>query len=180
MAVPSLAVTKMLNRTARAAILDRKVFTEVFFDDDAMADAAVVVSLVGALTYLGALLWHGILGAFSLVGMLQLVLVSVAMWLILGFATWFAASRLFGSTNRPQTLIAMQGLAVLPLILDIFGGLLATAGLIWYLVVLVVATREGTDLPTKEAAVSVLIGFAAAVVIRALLGVPFAAFGALF
>lgn len=170
----------MLTRAARAAILDRKVFTEVFFDDDAMADAAIVVSLVGAVTYLGALVWHGVLGAFSVVGLLQLVLVSVAMWLVLGFATWFAATRLFSATNRPQTLIAMQGLAALPLLLDIFGGWLATAGLIWYLVVLVAATKEGTDLVTREAAVSVIIGFAAAVVIRALLGVPFAAFNALF
>jgi hypothetical protein len=168
----------MMTRAGRAAFLDGKVFTEVFFDDDAMADAAIVVSLVGVVTYLGWLI-RGITG-FSLIGMLQLVLTSVAMWLILGFATWFAATRLFGATNRPQTLIAMQGLAVLPLLLDIFGGLLATAGLIWYLVILVVATKEGTDLATRDAAVSVLIGFAAAAVIRALLGVPFAAFSALF
>jgi hypothetical protein len=170
----------MLTRAARAAILDRKVFTEVFFDDDAMADGAIVVSLVGALSYLGTLLWVGRLGAFSIIGLLQLVIVAVASWLILGFATWFAASRLFGATNRPQTLIAMHGLAVLPLLLEIFGGLPATVGLIWYLVVLVVATREGTDLATRDAALSALIGLAAAVVIRALLGVPFAAFAALF
>lgn len=169
----------MMTRAGRAAILDRKVFTEVFFDDDAMADAAIVVSVVGAVTYIGALLWVGALGDFVLVVLLQFVLVSVAMWLILGFATWFAASRLFGATNRPQTLIAMQGMAVAPLLLEIFGGLLATAGLIWYLVVLVVATEEGTDLTLRNAAVSVLIGFAAAAVIRALLGVPFRAFSAL-
>jgi hypothetical protein len=74
----------------------------------------------------------------------------------------------------------MQGLAVLPLLLEIFGGLVAAAGLIWYLVALVVATQEGTDISVRNSAVSVLIGFAAAVVIRALLRVPFAAFGALF
>ncbi len=171
----------MLTRAARAAILDRKVFTEVFFDDDAMADAAIVVSLVGALSYLGdTLLGVGRLGSFSIIGLLQLVIVAVASWLILGFATWFAASRLFGATNRPQTLIAMHGLAVLPLLLEIFGGLLATAGLIWYLVVLVVATKEGTDVAMRDAAISVLIGLAAAVVIRALLRVPFAAFAAMF
>src|ERR671918_154792 len=80
----------MMTRAGRAAFLDGKVFTEVFFDDDAMADAAIVVSLVGVVTYLGWLI-RGITG-FSLIGMLQLVLTSVAMWLILGFATWFAAA----------------------------------------------------------------------------------------
>jgi len=47
-------------------------------------------------------------------------------------------------------------------------------------VVLVAATREASDLPLRPAAVSVLIGFAAAAIVRALLGVPFALFGALF
>lgn len=170
----------MLSRAVRAVMLDRRAFTEAFFDDDAMADGAVLVSLVGVITYLGILLWVGQLGAFSFFELIRLVIGEVASWLILGFATWFAASRLFDSTNRPQTLLAMHGLAVLPLILSIFGGLFAVIALIWYLVILVVATQEGTDLEIRNAAVSVLIGFAAAVMIRALLGVPFIALGALF
>ena len=169
----------MMSRGIRAAILDRRAFTEAFFDDDAMADGAVLVSLVASVIYLGLLLQVG-LGAFSFFGLIRVVIGEVASWLILGFATWFAATRLFGSTNRPQTLLAMHGLAVLPLILSIFGGLFAVAALIWYLVVLVVATREGAELDMRNAAVSVLIGFAAAVVIRALIGAPFIALGALF
>jgi hypothetical protein len=53
-------------------------------------------------------------------------------------------------------------------------------GLIWYLVILVVGTREAAGIDTRNAAVSVLIGLAVAVIFRALLGVPFAIFGALF
>lgn len=169
----------MFSRAVRAAIFDRRAFTEAFFDDDAMADGAVIVALVGAIIYFGLVLQVG-LGAFDIFGLVRLVIGEVASWLILGFATWFAATRLFGSTNRPQTLIAMHGLAALPLILSIFGGLLAVASLLWYLVALVVATQEGADLELRNAAVSVLIGFAAAVVIRALIGAPFIALGALF
>jgi hypothetical protein len=40
----------------------------------------------------------------------------------------------------------------------------------------VIATKEGTDLDLKFAGVSVLIGFAAAFLIRALLQVPFGLF----
>lgn len=169
----------MLSRALRAAILDRRAFTEAFFDDDAMADGALLVSLVAALIYLGLLLQIG-LGAFSFFDLIRLVIGEVASWLILGLATWFAATRLFGSSNRPQTLLAMHGLAVLPLILSVFGGLFAVAALIWYLVVLVVGTQEGAELDIRNAAVSVLIGFAAAVVIRALIGAPFIALSALF
>lgn len=160
-------------------MFDRKVFTEAYFDSDAMADGALVVAMVGGVSYLGALVWRSAFSAFSVAGLLQSLIGSVISWLILGFATWFAASRLFGSSNRPQPLLAMHGLAAPPLLLEIFGGLTGGIGLVWYLVILVVATQEGSDLPIKEAGVSVLIGFAAAALIRALLGVPFAVFGGL-
>jgi hypothetical protein len=77
-------------------------------------------------------------------------------------------------------MIALQGLAVLPLVLELFGQIGGVVGLIWYLVILVVGTREAAGIDTRNAAVSVLIGLAVAVIFRALLGVPFAIFGALF
>ena len=56
--------------------------------------------------------------------------------------------RLFQSTGRPQTFIALQGLAVLPLVLELFGRIGGAIGLIWYLVVLVVrARRQPTSTP---------------------------------
>lgn len=170
----------MFTRAARAAILDRKAFTEAFFDDDAMADSAIVVALVGAASYVGILLWFGVIERFDVIGLIQSLIFSVASWLILGFATWFAASRLFGSSNRPQTLIAMQGLAVLPLLLEIFGTPISWLGLIWYLAVLVIATKEGTGLDYKLTGVSVLIGFAVTFVVRLLIGAPFALFSGVF
>lgn len=170
----------MFARAGRAAILDSKAFTEAFFDDDAAADGAIIVALVGAVTYLGTLVVNDALGLFSITDLFQVLIASVVSWLILAFATWFAASRLFGSMNRPQTMIALHGLAATPLVLEMFGDVVAGAGLIWYLVVLVVATREASDIPTRNAAVSVLIGFAAALVIRALIGVPFRVLGGIF
>jgi hypothetical protein len=170
----------MFSRAGRAAILDRKPFTEAYFDGDSAADAAILVALVAAVTYVGTLLVAGVINAFSLPGLFQSVIAGVVSWLILGFASWFAATRLFQSTARPQTMIALQGLAVLPLLLELFGQIPGAIGLIWYLVVLVVATREAAAIDTRNAAVSVLIGFAIAAIFRTLLGVPFAIFSALF
>jgi len=171
----------MLTRAGRAAIFDRKVYTEAFFDNDAMADGAIIVAGVGALTYFAVLVRLGDLAAFDLTILLQFLIAAVASWLILGFATWFAANRLFQGSGRPQTLLAMQGLAALPLLLEALRSPLSWIGVIWYLAILVVATKEGTDLDYKFSAVSVLIGFAAAFLVRALLRVPFAVFsGGLF
>lgn len=170
----------MFTRAGRAAILDRKTFTEAFFDGDAAADGAIIVALVGAATYLGTLLRLGAFDFFSIARLFQSVIAAVISWLILAFATWFVATRLFRSTGRPQSMIAMHGLAPLPLILEIFGSLIAGLGLVWYLVILVLATQEAAELKVKDAAVSVLIGFAAAALLRALIGVPFAVLGGLF
>jgi hypothetical protein len=170
----------MFSRAGRAAILDRKPFTEAYFDGDSAADAAILVALVAAVTYVGTLLVSGALGAFRIEGLFQVVIAGVVSWLILGFASWFAATRLFQSSGRPQTFIALQGLAVLPLVLELFGRIGGAIGLIWYLVVLVVGTREAANIDTRNAAVSVLIGFAVAAIFRTLLGVPFAVFSALF
>ncbi|MDP9144252.1 MAG: YIP1 family protein [Actinomycetota bacterium] len=170
----------MFSRAGRAAILDRKPFTEAFFDGDSAADAAILVSTVAGVTYVGRLLVNGAIGAFSFPTLLQIVIAGVVSWLILGFATWFTATRLFGASGRPQTMIALQGLAVLPLLLELFGRIGGSIGLIWYLVILVVGTREAAEIKTRDAAVSVLIGFAIAAIFRTLMGVPFAVFGALF
>lgn len=166
----------MFTRAGRAAIFDRKVYTEAFFDSDSMADAAIVVALVGALTYVGVLFRFNSLDLFDFGVLFQVLIASVASWLILGFATWFAANRLFGGSGRPQTLLAMQGLAALPLLLEALGSPWSWVGVLWYLAILVVATKEGTDVDYKFAGVAVLIGFAAAFLIRALLNVPFAIF----
>ncbi len=171
---------KMLRRATRAAMLDRKAFTEAFFDGDAPADAAIIVASVGGLTYLGLLLRLGALGSFRVATLFQVLIAAVVSWLILAFATWFTATRLFGATGRPQTMMALQGLAALPLLLEMFGRWAGGVALVWYLVILVVATREATDLKTRDAAVSVLIGFAIAALFRALIGVPFALLGGLF
>ena len=163
----------MFTRAGRAAIFDRNVYTEAFFDDDAMADSAIIVALVGAATYVGFLV-RGVIPRFDLTGLIEVVLYSVVSWLILGFATWFAATRIFKATGRPQTLVAAQGLAVLPLLLEIFGSPVSWIGLIWYAAILVLATKQASDLPYKQAGVSVLIGFAAAFIVRLLIGAPFA------
>ena len=161
-------------------MFDRKAFTEAFFDDDAAADGAIVVAGVGAVSYLGSLVWLGRLDSFSLSELFAFVIGAVISWLVLSFATWFASSRLFSSGGRPQRMIAMHGLAALPLLLEIFGSFAGGIGLVWYLGVLVVATGEAADLDPKKAAVSVLIGFASAVIIRAIIGFPFAVIGSLF
>jgi len=168
----------MFSRAGRAALLNRTPFTEAFFDSNAAADGAILVAIAAAVPYLLDVFLGA--SAFMVQTLFGVVIGGVISWLILGFATWFTATRLFGSMGRPQTMLGMHGLAVLPLILEGLGDLGAAIGLVWYLAILVLATREASELTTRDAAVSVLIGFAAAILVRALIGAPFAILGALF
>lgn len=173
-------MSKILNRAFQAVLLRRKPFTEAFFDGESTADAALLVAMVSAATYVGGLLLR-FGGSFSVTVLLRLVLGGVTSWLILGFATWLASNKLFQGSGSAQTMLGLQGLAVLPLLLDIVGSRIVGAiALVWYLAILVIATREAANLEAKNAVVSVLIGLAAAALIRAILNVPFAAFSSIF
>jgi hypothetical protein len=168
-------VSKIFSRLFRATIFQRDAFKEAYFDGDSAADGAIVVALVGVVTYLGFLARLGSFGQFDLLSLFEVVIAAVSSWLILAFATWGVARWFFESMSRPQVMIGVQGLAVLPLVLEVFQSrVLGAVGLVWYLVLLVMATQEVTDLDIKKASVSVLIGFALAALVRALLGVPFA------
>lgn len=170
----------MFARVVRATLFDRKAFTETFFNDDSAADGAIIVATVAAVSYVGFLVWGGFLGAFGLGTLLQNVLAGVIAWLILAMATWFVATRMFGARGRPQTMMGMHALASLPLILEVPATrVMAGIGLLWYLALLVVGTREAADLTPRNAGVAVLIGFALAALVRALFGVPFTVFSAL-
>lgn len=168
---------KMFTRAGRATVFDRRAYTEAFFDNDAAADGAILVALVGAATYAGLLIKTGAFGAFSIQDLLGRVLAALIAWLVLAFATWFMATRLFGGSGRPQTMIAMHGLGPLPLLLEIGGVLLGGIGLLWHLGILTMATGEATGLDLRKSGVSVLVGFALAALVRALIRVPFAIFG---
>lgn len=174
-------MTKIFARATRASFFQREAFKEAYFDNDSTADGAILVALVGALTYVGLLITLGFLSLFDIRDLLQFVIGSVVSWLILAFATWGAARWFFEAGARPQTLVGVHGLAVLPLMADLFQSrLVGAVGLVWYLALLTIGTQEVTDLDLKKSAVSVLIGFAAAALVRGLLNVPFAAFSSLF
>ncbi len=163
---------KILQRLFRATVFDRRPFTDAFFDDDGPADSAIIVAGVGLVTYVLATILNA--GSFSAAAIIQGVLMGVITWLVLAMATWFVASRLFGARCSPQAMMALHGLAALPLVLGaIDNEIIQAVGLVWYLLLLVMGTREAGSMSTRNASVSVLIGFAVAALVRMIFGAPF-------
>jgi len=171
---------KILSRAVRGAMLDRKAFAEVFWDDDATADGVIVVASVAVVSFLVAALTRSSVSIGSIPALLSAAVSAVASWLILAAATWFASTRMFKTGGGIQTMMATHGLAYLPTLVFVIPiVVIPVLGLLWYLAVLTRATQEATSSDTRTAALSVLVGFAFMLIVQAIFQLPFTAASAI-
>jgi hypothetical protein len=179
-------VKPILQQAWRAATMDRRAFGEWIFSASANGDAALIVIGVAIVRWLTAVIQRG---AFSLdvVGLINEIISTLASWVFLAAASWFAGTRLLGGVGDWQTVLRLQGLAYLPnvlVVLVLFGGPFAdwapAVATVWYLAAAVVGTSVALSLKLRDAVLSVLIGAAIVVVIRTLLSGTFAGVGAAF
>ncbi len=171
---------KIFARAWRGSLFQKSAFEESFWDDDATADAVILVGVVSGAIVLITSFVAGSLGVGLVLDLVGSVISGVASWLILALCVWVAATKVFKTGGGIQTMMATHGLAYLPLGLSAFPNrYVGIAALVWYLAVLVVATRAATDSDQKLAGLSVLVGFAILALIDALLsGITFQAVSA--
>ncbi len=150
----------------RAARLDRKLYTEVFFDSYATGNAVLVVVLVYSLIYLAVIL--GTPAGFSLLGLIRFMLGGVVGWLIVAGALWLAGTKIFQGHGTGATSVRLSGFAHTPLLLLAaaaavpagFGQLVVVAALLWFGSSLAVAAQAMFELDLRQAALSALIAIA--------------------
>jgi hypothetical protein len=171
---------KIFSRALRGSMFGKKAFEHAYWDDDATADGVILVASVSAVSFLIRAILSGGLGTGAVLGLLGAAVSGVAGWLILAACVWVASTKIFKTGGGLQTMMAAHGLAYLPLILTAVPiPLVGAAAVVWYLAVLVVATRATTDSSLKLAVLSVLVGYAVLVLLSALLsGVTFTAVSA--
>jgi hypothetical protein len=172
---------KIFSRAFRGAMLDKKAFAEVFWDDDATADGVIVVAVVAAASFVIVAMTRASVSLGSIPALLQTTVSAVASWLILAAATWFAATKMFKTGGGIQTTMATHGLAYLPTITFVIPiAIVPVIGLVWYIAVLTKATQEAVSTTPKTAFLAVLVGFAFMLMIQAIFRLPFTAASALF
>ncbi|MDH3260304.1 MAG: YIP1 family protein [Acidimicrobiia bacterium] len=161
----------LFNQMFRAARLDRKLYTELFFDSYATGNAVVVVALVYAVIYLGFMV-AGV--RFDLIGFLWFLFGGLVGWLIAAGALWLASTKVFSGRGQGATAVRLSGFAHTPLIFIAFAfvspvGLaqgLAFLALVWFGLGLALAARAMFDLDTRQSALSALIAIAIWVVVQ--------------
>ena len=161
----------LINQMLRAARLDKKLYTELFFDSYATGNAVLVVSLVYSLIYLGSLVAGE---RFNLIGFLWFLFGGLIGWLIAAGALWLAGTKVFNGRGQGQTSVRLTGFAHTPLALIavatlttgfVAQGILVVA-LLWFGAGLAVAARAMFDLDIRQSGLAALIAVAIWAVIQ--------------
>lgn len=170
---------EIMSRAIRGAMFEKKAFEQAYWNNEAVADSVIVVGLVGAVSAVIGAVINGGVGPALIVGVLWGAVYAVAGWLVLAALVWFAATKIFKTGGQIQTMLATHGLAYLPLLLAAFQtyrpgasplNYVGMVAVVWYLAVLVVATRTATDSDRRKAVLSVLVGYALLTILQAIIG----------
>lgn len=155
----------LFNQMIRAARLDKKLYTELFFDSYATGNAVLAVALVYSEIYVGAL----IAGArFDLLTFLWFMLGGIVGWLVVAGGLWLAGTKLFQGAGTGATAARLTGFSHTPLLLLLvaflvpsgIAQLIVVLALVWFGATLAVAAQAMFDLDIRQAALSALIAIA--------------------
>ncbi|MDF1597054.1 MAG: hypothetical protein P1T08_13320 [Acidimicrobiia bacterium] len=164
----------MLDRIMRAARLDQKLYTEVFFDSAATGDAVLLVAGIYAAVYL-ALVVSGSVG-FGVVFFISLLLGGLIGWLVVSGGLWLAGTKLFDASARGATVIRLTGyshaplalLVVAPFVGSVLVDVVVAAALIWFVAAIGAAARVVFDFDTRKAMASAVLAVALWWVVQAI------------
>jgi hypothetical protein len=144
----------MLERMIRAVRLDADLYETVEHDPSYTREAAIIVAIVAVL--------NGIGGAFIadnwFLGFIAFVIVRLLGWLLWAAITDFVGRSLFAATSDIGEMLRVIGYAHSVLVLTLIP-IVGWLALIWSLVCLVVALRQGLDITTGKAIVVGIIGW---------------------
>lgn len=174
----------MLERIIGVFKLDAATFEEIEADQSAITEAALIVGLVALLSASGS----GLLALVTeggFVGSFISSFVSVFLgWIAWSAVVFVVGKSLFGGDADLGEMLRVIGYAFAPQLLAIIPCLGPIVGIIWTLLASIVAVRQGLDVTTGKAILTMVIGFVVYLlltfVVSLLFGVTTAGLGAIF
>lgn len=156
----------MFDRMMRAARLDRRLYTEVFFDNAATGDAVLIVAGIYGAIYLALVLGSNL--GFSVISFIGILLSGLIGWLIVSGGLWLAGTKIFDGSARGATVVRLTGFTHVPLVLlvaapfvgSILTDVVVAAALIWFIAAIAAAARVLFDFDTRKSVGSALLAVA--------------------
>jgi hypothetical protein len=183
----------LMNRAIRAFKADKTLFEEVEKAENLTQEAFIIVGIGAISTALG-----GAIGALMIssampqvagvviprpgfVGTLISQLISTVVgYIVWSYATYFVGTRMFNGTATPQEMLRVIGYASTPKILGIVGFIPGLGGLIglilwiWSIYLGFLAVRQGLNITTQNAILTIIISAIIAIVIGMIVGIVLA------
>jgi len=156
----------LVSRVGRVLRLDRTVFREVESDTTAMGQAWTVVILATLSTALGGFLREMVAGSGlgrPILGLVSGLIIGLVGFLVWSFVVYFVGTRFFSGRADYSEMIRTLGFAYSPNIFSIvaavpvIGALLSFLISLWGIVAGFFAVREGLDLDTTKAILTIII-----------------------
>jgi hypothetical protein len=156
----------LVSRVGRVLRLDRTVFREVESDTTAMGQAWTVVILATLSTALGGFLREMVAGSGlgrPILGLVSGLIIGLVGFLVWSFVVYFVGTRFFSGRADYAEMIRTLGFAYSPNIFSIvaavpvIGALLSFLISLWGIVAGFFAVREGLDLDTTKAILTIII-----------------------
>lgn len=157
----------MIDRVLGVFKLDADTFEQIEHDQSATTQAALVVLIVAAAGFIGSLFT----GGNFLMALLSGLINAFVGWLLWSVVTYFIGTSFFGGQADLGEMLRVVGFAYAPGILGIIPCVGPLIGMVWTLVAMVVAIRQGLDVDTGKAVIIGGLGFVVVVVLYAVVAV---------
>lgn len=169
----------LMNRIIGVFKLDIATFEEIEADQSATGQAALVVLIVALISGLGSGLGASFMQTSFLSSFISSVLATFTGWIVWSFVTYFVGTTFFAGKADMGEMLRVLGFSYAPQVLSIIPCIGWLIGLIWSLVAGFIAVRQGLDLDNTKAALTIIIGFFAIILVSAVFGLIFGGLTAL-
>lgn len=140
--------------------LDKAVFQDIEQDQGALSQAIIVVTIAAVLAAVGSLFGvlvsDGTVGFGSVISSLVWTYIGWVLWSVI---VWVVGTMVFKGQAEMMEMLRVIGFAYAPMVLSVIPCIGPFVGGIWTLIAGFVAVREGLDLDTTKAFLTVAIGF---------------------
>jgi len=170
----------MIDRIIGVFRLDTKTFNEIESDPNATMQAAIIVFIAALLSGFGSGIRTLITNHHFFGGFISTLLWTFVGWVLWSAVSYFVGTSLFGGKATLEKMLRVIGYAYAPQFLGIIPCVGPVIGSIWSLIAGFFAVREGLELDSTKALLTILIGFAVYAVGFILVSIFFASLTILF
>ena len=157
----------MFDRLLRGARLDKRLYTEVFFDSAATGDAVLLVAGIYGVIYVALALGSDIV-SLTVVALIGILLSGLIGWLIVAGGLWLAGTKIFDGSSRGSTVVRVTGFSHGPLLLLVvapfvpsgFAQLIVGLALVWFVTAIAMAAQVLFDFDIRKAVGSAMLAVA--------------------